>query len=663
MIASATRGAGGPQLGAHLADAGLNEEVRPGGSRGLIALDIEDQVAELTSLGSHARTCQPLYHVHADPPPGRPWSEAERTHYWDLFEGEFGLQDRPFASVIHVKHGREHEHRVYLRVRRDGRAIRLDFDFARREKVNRLMEFERGEVFVKGAHNRSVIAALHAERPEVAIAMRAAGLDSGPRPVAPLTPAERLQQERTLVAKADVAAAALAAWQASDSGLSFVAALADKGLALAKGDKCPVVLDASGSTHALSRLLASAAKAAGSDRIAARDVTGRLDGLELPERRAAPATHPTEAPAVAGADIPTESRSADHDHETAIPAAAAASAANPAGDVRPGRPQGAHRREPAARAGSNAAASQGPARDERSRLGDREGGRHGREPHSLARPAGAERGGGERQPADSRPLGSSGGGAGPDGEAPGRTRIQNHRHRRAFSHALTPEYSDRIERLAQELRCGPTPESIAAERLLSARTNIEQVLKTSPWPNARDLEPSTIASKIRQTAENMMAFRHAELEPLRARALLAKAAVPSVNRLVPWMTATERAADEARAAFAERQRHVLLANHADQSSIDEALAAGTRASIQRRREVRDWERKPEIAAAADTKRLLPLVEAAVRNGDRTMICLVVEGGVRLAADEQKRRENADEGCLRRQDAERLRLPAPSISSF
>ena len=242
MISGATRGRGGRALANHVANAEANEVVIPGPSRGLVATTITAQVAELTRLGSHARTNQPIYHVHLDPPVDGNWSDLQREAYWERFEVEFGLERQPYAAQYHVKRGRTHEHREYLRVRPDGTAIRLDWDFPRREKLGRIAEFEAGQPFVAGKFNRRVIAELLKEgRADVAAAMIAAGLDSVERPVADLTPTQRMQQDRTGVRKGDVQAAAWRAWRASDSGTAFIFALSAEGLRLAQGDKVPVI--------------------------------------------------------------------------------------------------------------------------------------------------------------------------------------------------------------------------------------------------------------------------------------------------------------------------------------------------------------------------------------------------------------------------------------
>ena len=293
MLGGATRGAGGKVLGNHVASLKGGQLVRMGASRGLVSESIRDQVAELTDLAAHSRAARPVYHVHADPPPGAPLDQVGWDRYWVRFEAEMGLQRQAFAEQVHVKQGREHRHRQYSLVQADGTTLPLAHDHARREKVGRVTEFEEGQPLTPGAHNRAVLAALDREgRADVATAMRAAGLGMVERPRAMLTPRERSQQERTGVDPHKVALAILAAWKASDNGPAFAAALRDQNLVLAQGDKVPVVVDAQGGSHPLARTLAKASKAEGA-RIPAASVTARLDGMELP--RHDPTTGPRQA--------------------------------------------------------------------------------------------------------------------------------------------------------------------------------------------------------------------------------------------------------------------------------------------------------------------------------------------------------------------------------
>ena len=282
MISGATRGAGGAALGSHLVSAFFNEAVQDGPARGLISETTEGRIAELTRLGSHARTATPLYHVHCDDPPDRPLTDGQRAAHWARVEQEFGFAGQPFSSTLHTKNGRTHEHRVYLRTRPNGTAIRLDHDYARREKLDRITEFEVGQPFVRGAHSRAVLSALENERPDVAVAVRAAGLHQGPRPRPAMTPTERQQQDRTGVSKADIANSVAAAWAHSDDGTAFAAALADHGLTLAQGDSASVIVDKTGNTHSVLRMLNMAAKASKTDAPNSAEVSSRLEGMNLP---------------------------------------------------------------------------------------------------------------------------------------------------------------------------------------------------------------------------------------------------------------------------------------------------------------------------------------------------------------------------------------------
>lgn len=302
MIAGATRGAGGRALGAHVASLAGGQDVRMGDSRGLVSDNIRDQVAELTDIASHSRAARPVYHVHADPPPGAAFDDAAWNRYWMRFEKELGLERQPFAEQVHIKEGREHRHRQYSLVRSDGTTMPLSHDHARREKIGRVTELEEGQRLTPGAHNRAVLAALDREgRADVAAAMRAAGLDTMPRPRAATTPRERHQVERTGVSKADVGAAALAAWRSSDGGPAFAAALAEQGLRLAQGHKTPQIIDTTGATHDLRRALAAAMKAeGGAEKITAASVHGRLVGIDLPAvgeaRQGTPLPEPPQQP-------------------------------------------------------------------------------------------------------------------------------------------------------------------------------------------------------------------------------------------------------------------------------------------------------------------------------------------------------------------------------
>lgn len=283
MIAGATRGSGGGALARHLMSRKGGQIVRVLDARHLVADDLRSQINELVVQAKRGRTDRAVHHVHIDPPPD---ADAERvmkkfvTHY----EREFGLEGVQRCGVEHEKSGRKHYHLVYSLVNERGKVVSLAHEYARREKVSRITEYECGLPFVKGKHNRAVHQALlKGGRSDVAEAMEAAGLLNGRRPVAAQTPAERAQAERTAVPVETVRAAAYAAWQASDTGPAFTAALEERGLQLAAGRRGAVLVDAAGASHSLTRILSAAARSDGG-RLTAAVVKRRISSIALKEK-------------------------------------------------------------------------------------------------------------------------------------------------------------------------------------------------------------------------------------------------------------------------------------------------------------------------------------------------------------------------------------------
>jgi hypothetical protein len=282
VISGATKGRGGPALARHLADRRhepQNDATRLGATRGIMADSIEGAIAELTHIVSHARSSQPLYHVHLDPE--KPWTQTQCDRYWFLLEQEFGFENQPFAEAVHIKHGRAHYHRAYSRVRRDGTVIAVSHDYARRGKLGRIAEVEFAGRHLVGRHNRAVAAALEKEgRVDVLKSIRAAGLTEGPRPAARLTPAQRHQAERAGIDAAAIPDVALTVWLEAETG-ELEAAFAAQGLRLCRGDKVPVLVDITGGVHNLPRAVGKASAARGR-RILAAEVKQRISELKVP---------------------------------------------------------------------------------------------------------------------------------------------------------------------------------------------------------------------------------------------------------------------------------------------------------------------------------------------------------------------------------------------
>ncbi|MGW9821989.1 relaxase-like protein [Methylorubrum extorquens] len=282
MISGAMRGKGeGDALARHLMKP-ENDEVVIILARGLGSRDIRGQIRELVAMSLGGRTDQPIYHLHVDPEDGIQDNAGARARWWSLFEVEFGLQAQPYCGVEHYKKDRRHEHRVYSLVRPSGAVVDLRHDFARREKVSRIVEFEFGQAPVPSKHARSIVRALREQgRDDVATWMEASGTTQAARPVARLSPQERLIQERTEIPLDTLRAAALAAWRESADGAGFLEALRRRGLDLREGRSGPVVVDPTGTAHLATRLIGAAARRADGTRIPAGAVKARLAGLTL----------------------------------------------------------------------------------------------------------------------------------------------------------------------------------------------------------------------------------------------------------------------------------------------------------------------------------------------------------------------------------------------
>lgn len=286
MISGATRGQGlGGALARHLMKA-ENDEVTVIPARGLGSETLAGQIRELVAGSLGSRTDRVVYHVHCNADPGITDDAAARARWWQLFEIEFDLARQPYCGVEHLKADRPHEHRVYSLVRRTGKVVDLAWDYARREKCSRIVEFEFGMSPVPSKHARSIAKRLREEgRSDVADWLVAAGATDADRPIAPLTPQERLRQERTGIDLDDLRRMALAAWRASDDDVSFIAALEARGLSLRAGRVGAVIVDASGTAHLATRLIGAAARRHEGARIPAAIVRARLAGFEPKETR------------------------------------------------------------------------------------------------------------------------------------------------------------------------------------------------------------------------------------------------------------------------------------------------------------------------------------------------------------------------------------------
>ena len=605
MISGATRVRGGKRLGAHLEDHhGANDETCAGVSRGLVTSGIYNQVQELTDIAAHARSHRPLYHVHVDPE--RTWSAAEWDRYWKLIEMEFGLRRQPFAEAIHAKHGRAHRHRVYSLVTDDGSCINTSHDYARREKLSRIAEAENGERFTAGRHNQSVIAALRSEgREDVASAMEAAELHVAARPCAPLSPAQRQQQERTQVRRADIATAALHAWRGSDCGPAFGQALADHGLRLVQGDDALGVLDLAGGFHPLRKLLDTATRAGGFDtRITAAAITDRLGALELPARidtAARPRSDQVDAIAAEPGPPPLPPPKSRHAFRR----------------MQPARPEmGTQNRD-----------------DRRTDAGRDPS--ISRAPVQLALPI-------------LLPV------------APAAAAPAHHRRQVAVSAAKPLEVDRRLQEQPFpechiERPAAPSVASdVLAVALQASDDGVARILATAPWPDPASRDAATLARAAQQAKTD-------RLEMVRAVATAAKREAHQAWQHLGFFsriglpTASRRRAKQLAAEAQEAERQAALCR---ENCGREAVAIGRRAAAlaaARQREQDAWIRRAEVQAAMRDRQGNRLVRAALTSGDRDIMELAMIS-LDVARARMLRRLRAEQ----RRPAQQGSRPQPSV---
>lgn len=238
MIPKGNQRGGGRQLATHLMNAVDNERVEIMEMRGSVARDLHGAFAEWEALASATNCRKYLYSLSINPDHRQKTFTPE--HYIDFLrraEKSLGLSGQPVAVVRHVKNGREHWHAVWSRIEPDRlRAINIAHDRQKLRAVAR--EYARDHQLVLPPRMRE---------------------DKGRdrfRDRAHESHAEKQQQERSGITKQQRQSDIHAAWLEFVKGADFIAALAQRGYTLARGDRrSHVVIDRAGEIHSLPRQL------------------------------------------------------------------------------------------------------------------------------------------------------------------------------------------------------------------------------------------------------------------------------------------------------------------------------------------------------------------------------------------------------------------------
>lgn len=242
MIIGANKRGNGGQLAAYLLNQEKNERAELVEMRGFAdAGNLKGALNGIELEAMQTNGTKPFYHCWLRLDDGETLTAAQWQKSFASVERRLHLEGQARVIVEHQLQGEKHYHVVWSLVDRErGQMIEIPFDGMRRTEVARTLEQEFGLRKLAPAHE-----------PEQERLLRE----------------EWQQAERTLRDVKDVRDAKAAireAWQRSDNGGAFCAALEEKGLMLAIGDseRQPFgVVDEHGQFHVLTRTLDVRAKA------------------------------------------------------------------------------------------------------------------------------------------------------------------------------------------------------------------------------------------------------------------------------------------------------------------------------------------------------------------------------------------------------------------
>lgn len=218
-----------------------NERVEVAELRGFAARDLAGAFDEIEAIAAGTKSTKPLYSLSINP--SQPMSREEYGRAVDRIEDKLGLTDQARAVVFHVKDGREHCHVVWSRIDNEKMQARhMEFDRQKLREVARELVREFGHEMPKFLGEDRGTDRYKARFNEVTLAEQGQARRSG------LDPAERKQ----IITEA---------YQRSDNGEAFRAALGEHGFMLAQGDRRTVVIvDRAGEAHSLNRQIDAKAK-------------------------------------------------------------------------------------------------------------------------------------------------------------------------------------------------------------------------------------------------------------------------------------------------------------------------------------------------------------------------------------------------------------------
>jgi Ti-type conjugative transfer relaxase TraA len=231
MIAKGNAHNDGAKLATYLTSGKDNERATLWQLRGFASDDVREAFRSVHVMAAALPQCkQPFFHVQVRNPEGEHLTREQWDRVADRIEAKLGLTDQPRAIAFHWNRdtGHEHMHLAWSRIDAETMIARpLPFYKLRLKEICRELEIELGLTRVTDQRRSLAMAPLRHEYEQA----RRLGID--------------IHAIRAIIRDC---------WEQSDNGRSFGAALAQKGLTLARGARRDfIIVDHAGATHALGK--------------------------------------------------------------------------------------------------------------------------------------------------------------------------------------------------------------------------------------------------------------------------------------------------------------------------------------------------------------------------------------------------------------------------
>lgn len=235
MIFSASQRAGAMELAAHLLNGDENDHVTLHEIRGFLADTLEGAFREIEAISRGTRCQKFLFSLSLNPPDYADVPIEDFEAAIEEIERKLGLLDQPRVVVFHEKNGRRHCHVVWSRLMYSEHAqrmvaIRMSHFKHKLMEISRFQFLKHGWKLPEGMKRAADRSPWHLSREEHRQAVR---LSEDPKALKALFKG---------------------AWEQSDTLQTFAAALQERGMLLARGDRRGfVALDMAGGIYSLTR--------------------------------------------------------------------------------------------------------------------------------------------------------------------------------------------------------------------------------------------------------------------------------------------------------------------------------------------------------------------------------------------------------------------------